>query len=142
MIVCDIDGTLTKDDGKNNCLGHTTFENIKQIMDPVRIAKLEPRQEMIDRINNLANRNELIVLITGRWEFLLEVTQSWLMTYKVKYHGLVMRDAGEWRLPSVDVKLRALEQAVEHYGTCSLWLDDDPMMIAALKDIDVRGELV
>ena len=51
----------------------------------------EPIYETIDLINDLANFNVNIFILTGRFESTLAVTKEWLMFHNVFYDKLVMK---------------------------------------------------
>lgn len=137
LIVCDIDGTLTiNDEQVQHCLGQKfNKQEILKMMDPVRISKLLPRQEIVDRINEYAkDKLNIIVLITGRWNLLKEVTRSWLKHHDVDYNALGMRRHEDWEKTSVDVKLAIYNDFLKgtEYINNIVWIDDDQDILDAV----------
>jgi hypothetical protein len=74
-IVCDIDGTLTRD---------TVFPDVSVY------EKRIPNKESVDIINQLYAKGYRIILHSARWAEDIEITVRWLMTHGVNYHELVL----------------------------------------------------
>jgi hypothetical protein len=74
-IYVDIDGTLTNE----------TFGYGNDIY-----AERTPRQDIIDRVNDLFDKGHTIILWTARHKCDRSVTKKWLKKYKVKYNNLIL----------------------------------------------------
>lgn len=138
MVVVDLDGTLTKSNGKAaHCMGHLTKDEILKVMDPVKIAKLEPRTEIIERVLNFAQDGHYIAIITGRWDYLDAITRCWLETYNVPHHSLWMRYSDDWEQKATVVKLKAFENMLHIISGPEeevIWIDDDVEMLNVVCD--------
>lgn len=143
MVVVDLDGTLTisEESSAINCLGAThSKEEILRVMDPVKVARLSPRLEVIERVRELRKAGNFIVIVTGRWDYLEEITQSWLKIHEVPIHLMAMRRHRDWQMKSVDVKLSAFKDIQRANSLMGLllndipvtWIDDDQEMLDAL----------
>lgn len=140
MIICDLDGTLTDSAmGTGHCMNSThSKEEILRIMDPVVIANLKPRLDVIDMVNKLAETDD-IVIVTGRWDLLRSVTYAWLQRHNVRWYRLYMRPFNDWTRKAVDVKLDLFEDVKRRLAVHMsaipgvTWIDDDKEMIEAVK---------
>lgn len=137
MIICDLDGTLAKPaPGAEHCLGSMTREQILQIMDPVVVARLEPRLDVIKMLTEMSKYTDVFI-VTGRWDILRAVTYAWLTEHKVPFYRLFMRKYEDWPRPSVAVKLELyneIKRLHNQSGTEQLvWIDDDHMMLDAVE---------
>ena len=143
MIFVDVDGTIAEEDSELGCLGSAkTLDELLILMDPVRIAHLKPRQKVIDFVTEVSKK-ELVVIITGRWEILRDITIAWLVEHKVPHNALLMRPYGAWRQSSVSVKEQLFRDYVNKFrnsnGINALsWVDDDPDMLAAVRKYAVH----
>jgi len=146
MIVVDIDGTLTLSDGTPACLGvgEITKERILEIMDPVRVANIKPRLEIIEKVKNLYYHGEFIAIVTGRWDYLADITYAWLNNHNIPFHGIAMRKADQWNIKSVAIKLMSFQDLLENKTIPQkplneiLWIDDDQEMIDEVTKLGLR----
>lgn len=139
VIVCDLDGTLTEvSQDALHCMGAThTKEDILRVMDPVRIANLKLNEEIAAFLAERYESHEILIN-TGRWNLLHDITIAWLKFHEVKYHLITMRDHNNWKIPSVDVKLNSFDNYVNTRKVLGLdeieqvlWIDDDNEMLRA-----------
>lgn len=73
----------------------------------------EPIYETIDLINDLANFNVSIFILTGRFESTLAVTKEWLMFHNVPYDKLVMKSYKDTYMKSNAWKEKQLLRFIE-----------------------------
>lgn len=153
MVIVDLDGTLTKVSNQaTHCMGHMTKEEILKVMDPVKIAKLEPRTEIIELVKKHFESGDFVAIITGRWSFLEAVTQAWLKMHNVRHHMIGMRWHNDWQHKATTVKIRAFEEMIDNFKKAGIstgldlvtWIDDDKEMLGVVHDKypDVQGMLV
>lgn len=152
MFVVDIDGTLCETDEGINCLGSThSKDDILRIMDPARIAKLKPRQDVIELVREAANKKIFIAVISGRWDYLMHITKAWLNHHEIPWHSLQLRKNGLWQMSSVEVKLEGYHgvrkivddrgfEALTNHG--DVWVDDDQNMLDAAEKLGFKTTLV
>lgn len=139
MIVVDIDGTLTEEDNEaSHCMGKSnTKDEIMKIMDPVRIARMRPRLDIIKMVNDYYKQGHTIAIITGRWSLLEYVTLSWLHANQVKFQTLGMRKVEDWQMPAVDMKMFAFVDLMLQFPNedkrTILWIDNDAEVIKAIE---------
>ena len=69
-------------------------------------------QETIDLINDLANFNVGIFILTGRFATTREVTEQWLHTYNVPYNKLVMKSYKDTYMKSSTWKEKQLREFI------------------------------
>ena len=79
----------------------------------------EPMQETIDLINDLANFNVSIFILTGRFESTLAVTKEWLMFHNVPYDKLVMKSYKDTYMKSNAWKEKQLLKFIEENNITS-----------------------
>jgi phosphoglycolate phosphatase-like HAD superfamily hydrolase len=79
----------------------------------------EPMQETIDLINDLANFNVGIFILTGRFESTLAVTKEWLMFHNVSYDKLVMKSYKDTYVKSNTWKEKQLLKFIEENNITS-----------------------
>ncbi len=144
MIIVDLDGTLTKLNSEAlHCMGHLEREDILRVMDPVAIAKLEPRLDVIKMIDEMRQTDPVVVIITSRWNYLGWITVAWLKAHNVQYSAVAMRKAEEWKMKSVDVKMTAYKQlknacCENHMESMDTWIDDDMDMLDAAAALGMK----
>lgn len=150
IVICDLDGTLTKTGAElaNNCMGEThSKEDILRIMDPIRVARLDCNEEIADEIRAHHRNGAAVLIITGRWNLLEEVTMAWLRANNIPYHAIAMRYHEDWKEKSTLIKSRAFEQLMATRRAMGLpndkvvWYDDDEEMLAIAESsfgCDVR----
>jgi uncharacterized HAD superfamily protein len=68
----DIDGTITKSNAWTD----------KQVI------SAKPNQKLIDKINALYEKRNVIILYTCRGDSVIPATRYWLKKHRVKYHSL------------------------------------------------------
>ena len=73
----------------------------------------EPMHETIDLINDLANFNVGIFILTGRFESTLAVTKEWLTFHNVSYDKLVMKSYNDTYKKSSAWKEKQLLKFIE-----------------------------
>lgn len=73
----------------------------------------EPMYETIDLINDLANFNVGIFILTGRFESTLAVTKEWLMFHNVPYDKIVMKSYKDTYVKSNTWKEKQLQKFIE-----------------------------
>lgn len=143
LTICDLDGTLTKTGANDalHCMGEThSKEDILRIMDPVRIARLECNEPIAELVRSRFKEGHTIVIITGRWNLLEEVTMAWMREHNIPFHVIAMRYHDDWKLKSTVVKSAAFEQMIATREMLSLgkeeieWIDDDDDMLAIARD--------
>jgi uncharacterized HAD superfamily protein len=83
-IAVDLDGTLTQ---------KARFPDIwdltpKELWDLYE--KVEPDNEMIEKVNQLYTEGNLIYIFTSRTNIHQRITKKWLDKHKVKYHYILM----------------------------------------------------
>jgi len=79
----------------------------------------EPIHETIDLINDLANFNIGIFILTGRFESTLAVTKEWLMFHNVSYDKLVMKSYKDTYVKSNTWKEKQLLKFIEENNITS-----------------------
>lgn len=138
-LIVDIDGTLA-DDRKRahlrpsadpHCLCNVPKEAIERYMNPRLVREDEPIRGAAEF---LASFGREVVLVTARWDLIRGTTTLWVDQHfpRLRYRYLLMRQARDFRKPSVDVKLALVTQRFR----AGVWLDDDPAMLEAA---DKRG---
>lgn len=81
IIAVDLDLTLTKEEVKD-ALNKTFIQIEKQML------FLEPNTTMINLVNRLAKKHEIIIFTT-RTDYFKKVTKKWLKLNKVKYNEII-----------------------------------------------------
>ena len=81
VIAVDMDLTLTKEEVKD--VINKSFIQIEKEM-----LFLKPNTAMIDIVNRLAKKNEIIIFTT-RADYFKKVTKKWLKLNKVKYNEII-----------------------------------------------------
>jgi hypothetical protein len=80
-----------------------------------------PNQAVLDVIGCLATRFD-IVLVSGRGEEYRAQTTAWLRKYGVRYSGLFMRGAGDFR-PDDEIKSELADQVEMEYAILGVFDD-------------------
>ena len=111
--IFDLDNTIANMNTRleastvNGKLNYGKFHNIDLVKQDT------PMQETIDLINDLANFNVGIFILTGRFESTLAVTKEWLMFHNVSYDKLVMKSYKDTYMKSSTWKEKQLRKFIE-----------------------------
>jgi phosphoglycolate phosphatase-like HAD superfamily hydrolase len=97
----------------------------------------QPLPEGIERVRAVAGEHE-IVWLTGRPNSLRQVTRRWLTGHELPTGELIMRTDRDFR-PAPVLKLAELQRLRPREIT--LFLDDDPAVIAAAAEAGFPAEL-
>lgn len=103
----------------------------------MKICRLLPKLDTVKRLQNSKAKGHYIVIITGRWNLLEDITHAWLKFYDVPYHLMAMRREEDWDKMSVDIKMSAYDDLViskiffDEFPVT--WIDDDIQMLNAVK---------
>lgn len=84
----DMDGTLAKMNGRGPFEWH-------------RVGEDQPNEAVVDVVRALADRDNAIVVVSGRDGCCLDQTESWLDDWSVPWDELLMREAGDTRKDSI-----------------------------------------
>lgn len=90
-----------------------------------------PHDEGVAVVNQLAQDHE-VMFLTGRPDWLRDDTQRWLERHGLGGHRLVMRPEGD-RRPAARLKVSLLQKLAKG-RTVAMVVDDDPVVVAAMKD--------
>lgn len=144
VLVLDMDGTLceTATDAAH-CMKDATIEDIMRAMDPVVIARLLPRVDVVERVRSILADYTHLYMITGRWSILRPVTLAWLREYvpDLEFDGVFMRRFEDWKRSAIDVKIDLLD-CIHAAPQKITWIDDDPGLIASVNNRGIEGVLV
>jgi len=117
--IFDLDNTIADMSARleastvNGKLNYGKFHNIDLVKQDT------PMQETIDLINNLANFNVGIFILTGRFESTKQVTDQWLSNYNVSYDKLVMKSYKDTYIKSNTWKEKQLLKFIEENNITS-----------------------
>lgn len=159
IIVCDIDGTIADLSHRLHYIQGdkypkwipmfiknflNKFEFIKKYFVEKKdwksfydeVDKDEPIQNIIEMIENLSDRYE-IIYCTGRSVISYEKTVDWIKeNVKVKDFGLLMRKEGDYR-PDIEVKTESLKKSLEFYHNpeVAFILDDRDSVVKKWREL-------
>ena len=137
IVIFDIDGVIFDLSHRLHLLDkdYTAFEK-EAIRDT-------PIQKTIDLMNSFNRRNTSIVLLTGRSEFIRDITEFKLNKHNVPFDELIMREVGD-ESPSDVYKVSALRKRFsKDILSCIVGVyDDEEMNIAAFQRMGLPSFLV
>lgn len=108
VIVCDLDGTLSLDEGRAEKHLRQGWKDWDAYYDAC--GEDSPNKPVIDLLNILYESERYDVwILSGRIDRTRETTEAWLKRHKVSYDNLVMR-ATEDRTQDTELKLQWVEQ--------------------------------
>lgn len=145
VLVLDMDGTLCQAaENAVHCMKDATLEEILRAMDPVIIARLLPRVDVVERVRAILADYTHLYMITGRWSILRPVTLAWLREYvpDLEFDGVFMRRFEDWRRPAIDIKFGMIEYIRPVELSKVTWIDDDPTVVNMVNECGMEGVLV
>tara|TARA_A100001201_G_scaffold73884_1_gene67162 strand:- start:257 stop:730 length:474 start_codon:yes stop_codon:yes gene_type:complete len=89
--IFDLDNTIADINDRLAVASYSGKLDYNRLHDPELIKEDKPMYKTIDLINDLANFNVGIFILTGRFATTREVTEQWLHTYNVPYDKLQMK---------------------------------------------------
>jgi len=89
--IFDLDNTIADINDRLAAASYSGKLDYSKLHDPELIKTDKPMYETIDLMNDLANFNVSIFILTGRFATTKEVTEQWLHTYNVPYDKLIMK---------------------------------------------------
>jgi phosphoglycolate phosphatase-like HAD superfamily hydrolase len=108
--IFDLDNTIADINDRLAVASSSGKLNYSKLHDPELIKTDKPIYETIDLMNDLANFNVSIFILTGRFATTKEVTEQWLHTYNVPYDKLVMKSYKDTYMKSDKWKERELHK--------------------------------
>ena len=90
--IFDLDNTIADINNRLAIASESGKLDYKRLHDPELIRTDEPMYETIDLINDLANFNISIFILTARFISTKQVTEQWLHDHNVPYDKLVMKE--------------------------------------------------
>jgi phosphoglycolate phosphatase-like HAD superfamily hydrolase len=108
--IFDLDNTIADINDRLAVASSSGKLNYSKLHDPELIKTDKPIYETIDLMNDLANFNVSIFILTGRFATTKEVTEQWLNTYNVPYDKLVMKSYKDTYMKSDKWKERELHK--------------------------------
>jgi hypothetical protein len=91
-----------------------------------------PLEPGIARVRQASSAGHDIVWLTGRPEWLREVTRSWLAVHRLPNQHLIMRPNGDFR-PARILKVEVLRRLDAGAGHIAEFVDDDPDVVASAR---------
>lgn len=122
-IIVDVDGTIAQMNGRGP-------------FDWKRVGEDEPRQLIIDMVQNYAAQGYEILIVSGRSDECKTETQEWLQRHWIPFQELHMRKEGDFRKDSV-IKEEILWTHLANRYNIVAAIDDRPMMIRTWHDLKI-----
>jgi hypothetical protein len=124
-IICDIDGTLAKMDGRG------PFEEDKVKTD-------KPVLPIIDILNTFKKGKIIdIILMSGRHELARKDTQAWLQVHGVTYDKLYMRPDGD-NQPDYIIKRKLYDDHIDGRYNVLFVLDDRNQVVDLWRSLGLK----
>ena len=117
--IFDLDNTIAEIEKIHSFLNFQDIRDYNKLHSEDLIRQDEPMYETIDLINDLANFNVSIFILTGRFESTLTVTKEWLMFHNVPYDKLVMKSYKDTYMKSNAWKEKQLLKFIEENNITS-----------------------
>jgi len=134
IIVFDIDGTLANIEHRRQYVANKPKNwaafNAGMHLDTVH-------EDIAFLMDIFADRDDTIILCSGRGEENRGVTEKWLADNDLPYKQLYMRSKKDYRQDSI-VKVELLEQIRKDYGEPYMWFDDRNQVVDAIRAAGVR----
>lgn len=122
-IIVDVDGTIAQMNGRGP-------------FDWKRVGEDEPRQLVIDMVQNYAMQGYEILIVSGRSDECRNETLEWIDRQGIPCTELHMRKAGDFRKDSV-IKEEILWTHLANRYNIVAAIDDRPMMIRTWHDLKI-----
>ncbi len=117
--IFDLDNTIADMSNRLQIASESGKLDYSRLHDLELIKTDEPMYETIDLINDLANFNISIFILTGRFESTKEVTEKWLNHHNVSYDKLVMKSYKDTYIKSNTWKEKQLLKFIEENNITS-----------------------
>lgn len=111
--IFDLDNTIADINDRLAVASYSGKLDYNRLHDPELIRADKPIYETIDLMNDLANFNVSIFILTGRFESTLAVTKEWLIFHNVPYDKLVMKSYKDTYMKSSTWKEKQLRKFIE-----------------------------
>ncbi len=120
-IICDIDGTIAKMNGRHPFEWHRVGEDI-------------PQNNVIDILNKFNSQNTDIILMSGRDGVCRPETEGWLIDNKVPFDHLYMREENDNRKDDI-VKMELYRKNIHDKYNILFVLDDRNQVVDMWRSI-------
>ena len=108
--IFDLDNTIADINNRLAIASESGKLDYKKLHDPELIRTDEPMYETIDLMNDLANFNVNIFILSARFDSTLAVTKEWLIFHNVPYDKLVLKSYKDTYVKSDRWKERELNK--------------------------------
>jgi phosphoserine phosphatase len=111
--IFDLDNTIADINNRLAVASKSGKLDYSKLHNPELIRTDEPMYETIDLINDLANFNVNIFILSARFDSTLSVTKEWLMFHNVPYDKLVLKSYKDTYIKSNSWKEKQLLKFIE-----------------------------
>ena len=111
--IFDLDNTIADINDRLAVASYSGKLDYNRLHDSELIRADKPIYETIDLMNDLANFNVGIFILTGRFESTSSVTKEWLVFHNVPYDKLVMKSYKDTYMKSSTWKEKQLRKFIE-----------------------------
>ena len=111
--IFDLDNTIANINNRLAVASKSGKLDYSKLHDHELIRTDEPMYETIDLINDLANFNVNIFILSARFDSTLSVTKEWLMFHNVPYDKLVLKSYKDTYIKSNSWKEKQLLKFIE-----------------------------
>ena len=134
--IFDLDNTIADINNRLAIASKSGKLDYSKLHDPELIRTDEPMYKTIDLINDLANFNISIFILTARFISTKQVTEQWLHDYNVPYDKLVMKEYKDTYMKSDLWKERELLK-FNNFNNIILSCDDYDKNQAMFESYDI-----